>query len=193
MVTPVVWVTNAMLVNQRDGYAEMGIYNAANQWRNLILFVPAILAQVNLPIMTERTSRKEYGASWAHVKLALYANMLLTGPVTALLCLLSPIIAGLYGEEFRRAWPVFAVALGSAFLQAIQSPIVTLWSAKNQMWKNFLMNLAWAALVICLSWLWIESLALGLMMALLVSFIFYGVAIVMVEVRWITREVASEN
>src|SRR5262245_42123812 len=40
LVVPVNWVGMAWLANQANGYAEMGVFNAANQWRTAILFVP---------------------------------------------------------------------------------------------------------------------------------------------------------
>jgi len=42
LVGPVNWACGALLVNQPDGYGEMGIYSAANQWRFAILFIPGM-------------------------------------------------------------------------------------------------------------------------------------------------------
>jgi hypothetical protein len=36
----VVWGCSAMLANQPRGYAELGVYNAANQWQQAIQFLP---------------------------------------------------------------------------------------------------------------------------------------------------------
>ena len=49
---PVMWFTNTMLVNQPSGYAEMGVLNAANQWRTAILFLPGLIGQVVLPLLS---------------------------------------------------------------------------------------------------------------------------------------------
>ena len=48
MVAPVTWVVKALLVNQANGYAAMGIFEAANKWRRLVVLVPSLLAQVLL-------------------------------------------------------------------------------------------------------------------------------------------------
>ena len=51
LVGPVNWVCGVLLVNQPDGYGEMGVYSAANQWRIAILFIPSMLGQVILPLL----------------------------------------------------------------------------------------------------------------------------------------------
>ena len=38
LVAPVTWAANAMLVNRPGGYAEMGVFSAANQWRTAACF-----------------------------------------------------------------------------------------------------------------------------------------------------------
>src|SRR5262249_40779474 len=48
---PVYWICNAILVNQPDGYAEMAIFNAANQWWSIILFLPGMFAPATVPVM----------------------------------------------------------------------------------------------------------------------------------------------
>lgn len=53
LVGPANWMCNVMLVNQSAGYGEMGIYNAAIQWNSIIIFLPALMSQVFLPLMTE--------------------------------------------------------------------------------------------------------------------------------------------
>jgi hypothetical protein len=42
-VTPKTWAANASLVNQPNGYAELGLFNTANQFRMIILYIPNIL------------------------------------------------------------------------------------------------------------------------------------------------------
>src|SRR5262249_28285495 len=46
---PVNWGTSTLLVNQPNGYAEMGILNATNTWFQAVTFLPYLLGQVLLP------------------------------------------------------------------------------------------------------------------------------------------------
>jgi hypothetical protein len=43
LVAPVYWICSAILVNRPNGYAEMGVFNAANQWYGALLFLPVTL------------------------------------------------------------------------------------------------------------------------------------------------------
>src|SRR4030042_6487164 len=52
MVGRIDWICSALLVNQPDGYGEMGIYNAANQWYVMLMFLPGLLGQVVLPVLS---------------------------------------------------------------------------------------------------------------------------------------------
>ncbi len=59
LVVPVTWACSALLVNQPDGYSEMGIFSAANQWYVMMLFIPSILGSVMLPILSERLGQND--------------------------------------------------------------------------------------------------------------------------------------
>src|SRR5262249_13875391 len=41
---PALWLGNVILVSQPDGYAALGIFNAAERWRQLLLFLPAAVS-----------------------------------------------------------------------------------------------------------------------------------------------------
>jgi O-antigen/teichoic acid export membrane protein len=45
------WGCAAILVNSAGGYGEMGIVNAANQWRQALLFIPGLVINTLLPVL----------------------------------------------------------------------------------------------------------------------------------------------
>ena len=57
MVMPVAWAANAILVRAPDGLAELGVFNAANSWRALVLFLPQAVGQVALPMLDRKSTR----------------------------------------------------------------------------------------------------------------------------------------
>jgi len=59
MVTPITWAANAILVNQPNGYAELGLFNAANQFRMIVILIPNVLAIVTVPLLSEIYSQKD--------------------------------------------------------------------------------------------------------------------------------------
>ncbi len=180
MVTPVAWACNAMLVNQPGGFSEMAVYNIVTQWRQLLLFLPGVAAQVFLPIMSSQTLReRQVSAKSIYLKL----NIIIAAPFLIGLSLLSPLIMTLYGKSYTAQWPVFIVVQLATFAQIIQSPVITSWAADGRMWTNFIANGFWGLALIILSWTLIKLGALGLGLALLISFLLYFAVIMLTKRR----------
>jgi O-antigen/teichoic acid export membrane protein len=103
---PTEWVLNAMLVNQPGGYGQMGIFNAAKQWHILILYLPNVLSNMTLPILSNllgEQKKKQY------LKMLVMNSLLLTGiaVVAAVpVALFSGTIMGTYGRDFAQEWRV---------------------------------------------------------------------------------------
>ncbi len=51
-----IWISNTLLVNQSNGYGEMGILSAANQWKMVIAFLPGVISSVAIPILASEVS-----------------------------------------------------------------------------------------------------------------------------------------
>ena len=180
LVTPAAWACNAMLVNQPGGFSEMAVYNVVTQWRQFLLFLPGIAAQVFLPIMSSQTSSdRPESAKTLYLKI----NIIIALPFLLGLSLLSPFIMALYGESYTAQWPVFVVVQLATFAQIIQSPVITSWAADGRMWTNLFANGFWGAALVILSWTFIKLGALGLGFALLLSFLLYFVVIVVINRR----------
>jgi O-antigen/teichoic acid export membrane protein len=91
MVTPTLWICNAMLVNQPSGYEQMGIFQAASSFNQILLFMGNSLSAPLLPMLAhglgsgqpnERLARLNIIATWALG--ALPAAVLLALPEIAL-------------------------------------------------------------------------------------------------------------
>lgn len=180
LVTPAAWACNAMLVNRPGGFSEMAVYNVVTQWRQLLLFLPGIAAQVFLPIMSSQTHN---GGQQSAKSLYLNINILIAVPFLIGLSILSPFIMALYGESYMSQWPVFVVVQLATFAQIVQSPVVTSWTADGRMWTNLIANGFWGAALVILSWTLIKLGALGLALALLLSFLLYFVIIKVINRR----------
>lgn len=186
MVAPVSWACSAMLANQPEGYTELGIFNAANQWRLLSLAVPAILMQVTLPIMAGSGAAANGKDRGIQVLQVLKINLAIGSLLLAILSALSPLIMGWYGDDFRGRWDVFIAAQAVTFMQALQSPVVAYWTARGEMWENFGANVLWGTSVILLSWVFIGKGALGLMYGLLGGFAVFGI-LILIKLRSVLR------
>lgn len=137
---PATWVTSAMLANGPDGLAGMGVFNAANQWRAGLLFLPTIIGQVLLPITSslQRTAeRKDTGRLMA---VAILISGICALPCLALIYIFRETIMAWYGPGFVGQGGVLALTACSATLLAIQTPIGNVITATGRMWAGAAMN-----------------------------------------------------
>jgi len=188
LIMPVTWVCNAMLVNQPDGFGEMATYNVVTQWRQIVLFLPGVAAQVFLPIMTSNIEGKGTQSIKDNY---LKINLIFTVPILLVMSIMSPLILALYGSSYISQWPVFVVVQLATLAQVIQSPLVTSWAAEGKMWTNLTANLFWGTSLVFFSWLFIRQGALGLGLALLISFLLYFIVIHVINRAEVSRNVAA--
>ena len=144
IVVPVTWFVNILLVNQRDGYSEMGVFNAANQWRMAILFVPLTIGNVVLPILS---SLVKTGDDRQYLRV-LYLNIATSASISTVLIVLvwafAPYIMHSYGAAFEGESLVLRVLIIAAGLTAINNVIGQAIASLGRMWHGFGFNTLWA-------------------------------------------------
>jgi len=187
MIGLVNWACSAMLVNQRDGYGEMAIFSAANHWYEMLLFLPALLGQVVLPIFSERLGQKDTKQSLKTMVLAIKVNALLVMPLVLLGSIASPYIMNFYGGGFGEGWPTLIVVLLTAGLLAIQTPVGPIIAASGRMWIGFTMNLGWALTFIVGTLLLLDFGSLGLATARVIAYVFHVTWVLAFAIRLIGK------
>lgn len=173
---PAIWAANTMLVNQPGGYAEMGIFSAASQWRSAIGFIPAVLAQFALPILSNLNGERDvsrYGR-------ALRWNLILTAAaaiaVALPVALAAPLIMRLYGRGFQQGWPVLVLSAATAVISCVNGVAGTAILSAGSVWVGFAFNGMWAAVLIAGCYRFIPAhLALGLAGSMLGAYIAHTV------------------
>lgn len=164
------WATNAMLVNQPNGYADMGIFNAANQWRLAVLFVPVALSRPLLPMLSESLGRNldEYRQVF---RLNLILTALISLVVATVVALLSPWIMSAYGSDFAQYWPVLVLLTFGAVFSALAGVIGnSIWSM-GKMWLSLFINMIWATALLGSFSVLTQFGALGLSTAYMFSYV----------------------
>lgn len=174
MVAPVNWACTALLANQPNGYVEMGMFNAANQWFAALLFLPAALSQPVLPILSERLGTGDHMISARVLKVSMILNGCIVTPFAVVGSVLSPWIMNLYGPGFSPSWPVLVVVLLTAAIFAIQHPVGHIISASGRMWLGFIMNLGWGLVFVTSTWCFLSKGALGLAGARGIAYFVHG-------------------
>jgi O-antigen/teichoic acid export membrane protein len=170
LLGPINWLCSTILVNQPDGYAEMGIFNATSQWFALVLFLPGLLSQVLLPVLSETLSVGETGNVRGLLKLALWANAIAAVPIVLVLSVASPWLMSLYGEGFEMAWPVLVISLVTGAIFALQSPLNQLLNAKGKVLIVLYSNFLWGILFVGLTLVFIDTGVMGLVSSRLIAY-----------------------
>lgn len=175
LVGPVHWLCSTMLVNRPDGYAQMGIFNAANQWFGALLFLPALLAQAALPVLSERLGDNDSAVSRTVLTFYIKLNALLVVPLVLLGSLVSPYIMAFYGKGFERGWPTLVVVLTTAGLLAVLSTVGQVLIASGRLWLGAFMNLGWGASYLAFTLLLVSYGAFGLACARLSAYVVHAI------------------
>jgi O-antigen/teichoic acid export membrane protein len=151
LVGPVNWACAALLVNQAGGYSEMGIFTAANQWRMAVLFIPTMLGQVILPVLSNLSAHSsiEHYRKILRINIAMNAGLALI--VVIPLVLFAHQLMSAYGPEFERGVNVFRIQALTAVLMAVNSVVGQAITSKGKMWIGFSFNALWAVAVMTLT------------------------------------------
>ena len=165
MVGPAHWAAQALLANTPNGYAELAVLGIAMQWFNVIMFVPGTAGRVVLPILTDHVTNNDYGNSRKILLYAMSANALFAVPLAVIIGVLSPYIMSLYGKNFENDYMPLIIAVMTAALLAIQTPVGNLLAASSRMWLGALMNAGWALVYVGLAYFLLDEGAAGVMVA----------------------------
>lgn len=189
LVGPVNWICNTILVNQNKGYAEMGIFNAANQWFGVLLFLPGIVNNTILPILTEKISLREKNQTKAILKYSIILNGLFVLPFIFVFMIFSAFIMSTYGKGFIGHEVVLIYTLITAGLFAIQQPIGNLIAASGKMWIGFMMNFMWGLAFVLLTLLSINTGARGISLSRFLAYLLLGVLQFIYVVKYLSKPI----
>jgi O-antigen/teichoic acid export membrane protein len=153
VVAPVMWLANAVLANQPDGYGELGLFNAANQWRMALLLLPSVLIRVALPLMASSVHPERSEEFGKTLLLTQSLTVTVVLPAGALLMFMADFIMGMYGREFVHGAPVLIGVICSIMISSIGSAAGAAIEARGKMWRGLALNLSWGVVLIAIVWL----------------------------------------
>ena len=163
LVVGAVWVCNALLARQPEGYAELGLYAAADKWRVLIVFAPTYAFAMIVPVLSNLHGEGD-GTGFRKV---FRANLRLSGGLAllaaAVIAVLATPIMAVYGKSFRGGQVVLMVLAFSAVAEVLKAILGQPLIVAHQMWWRFAFDLLLVALLVGLAWVFIPKWgALGL-------------------------------
>lgn len=158
LVLPVLWYCRSLLTGIENGNSELGIFEAAYQWRIILMFIPTSLAQIILPILSSLT-RSDNQVKYKRV---LYTSILLNGVVALAIALVvyfcRDMIMHSYGDDFDNTKPLTIMVFSTVF-SSIANALSLSISSRAKMWASFLFNIIWSLLMIAIT---IYTLRIGM-------------------------------
>lgn len=142
LVAPVYWVVRTMLINF-NGFSQLGVYEAADQWRMIILFVPSALSQIILPILSSKLGEGSQRDYWKVLKYNLWLNGGITFLLATGVVVLAPFIMQLYGKGFDNPLIVSILAY-STVMSSLAAVIGLCIVSRGKVWTGLGFNIGWA-------------------------------------------------
>ncbi len=137
IVGPAIWACNALLVRQPGGYAELGLYAAADKWRLLILFVPISVFNLVVPVLSNLHGEGDSAGFQKVFRTNLKLNVGLALLAAIVISTFATPIMTAYGASFRGGRVVLIVLAFSACLEILNTILGQPLIAAHKMWLRF--------------------------------------------------------
>jgi O-antigen/teichoic acid export membrane protein len=135
---PAVWIGNAILVRQPNGYTQMALFSAAFMLMTAVLFVPNNTYVVGWSIL----NRCKGLGQWEGYRSTFKTNLRVVGAtavaMAVALAILGPEILRLFGKDFSAGDRILLVMLAAAIPQALTQAVLQHLQSQERMWFSFL-------------------------------------------------------
>lgn len=168
------WVIKTFLARE-SGFEQVAVYEAADQWKIIIMFIPSSISRIVLPILSNMGTN-ESDKFWHILKINLYINGGISFIIALVVCIFSRFIMGLYGAGYSDALTLIVMA-ASVVLWSLSNVVGLSISSRARMWAGFAFNSIWAVMVVSFSHYYVckGMGAQGLAYAILCSFVFHTI------------------
>ncbi len=155
LTSPVIWIANILLINQTNGYSELGVFNAAQQWQSIILFAPLALTPMLLSMLSH-ANHINNNYYWKIVTQASIINMLIFFILATPIIIFSSEILSLYGHDFLRGKSILAWLSFAALFISLSNIVGQIIASSASMWVGFFLNSIWALTFLVLNFFFID-------------------------------------
>ena len=176
--TPVIWLTNTILVNSPAGYGAMAGLDIIRQWYSAVLFIPTIAGRVVLPMLSNLCNQTESRSYNKVLMYSLFVNVGTAILIGLLLYLFSPILFSMYGTVFSDLKHPFGIMLIVAVIFVGNSIVGQIILSKNYAWWGFLFNSIWATVFIFLNIYFVKNHTMGILgvtFSYLISYLLHSI------------------
>lgn len=165
----VFWGSQAIIIQYPNGYTAIGIYTAVEQWITIMTFIPGMIGNVSLPILTNTLSENKNQFLKA-LRINIFAPIGTALLFGLAIIILSELIPWLYGKTFITMTPILIMMVIVGLLRTIGSLSGQILAAFNKMWLSFIINSLWGLTLVVICAFLASKGASGLAWAHLISY-----------------------
>ena len=165
---PALWICGVLLIRHYDGdTTEFGVYTAALQIQLLLMYCPAMLVKVMLPMMCEAYGQKNWNRFRKLIVTNGVANIGTTVLISLPFCLFSGTVMGFYGSGFTSGGNILIVFCLAAVTAGPDLVLTQVLTSQGRMWSVFGLNVIWVTALLTTTILFLSlgyggvALALG--------------------------------
>jgi O-antigen/teichoic acid export membrane protein len=186
------WFANVLLVTQPDGYASLGVFNAAERWRQLLLFLPASFSPVIFSMLSHL-----HGTNDPHgyrrlfgLNLAVSVAVVVVPSIGIMLC--APSAMGAFGDEYRQGGTTLVILAASSVAVVLNNLLGQILVSKGAIVGRLALDVLLAGILALASWQLIpvyreEGMALASFIAFAVTSAALTAKIVLTKEHWSPR------
>jgi O-antigen/teichoic acid export membrane protein len=164
------WAATVLLSRHSSGLTELALYNAADRWKTVVLFLPQTLFQVILPMLSHSHANGDYQTCRRIVSAALASTVVVTAVGAIPMLSLSRGLMSAYGPSFAAGTKVLSLAAAVAIVSAIYTVGSSALWALGSPAQMLGIDICKTALFLGLCWMSYATSAWNLMFAYLLTF-----------------------
>ena len=146
------WFASVLLVMQPDGYASLGVFNAAERWRQLLLFLPASFSPVIFSTLSHLHAtndphgyRRLFG-----LNLAVSVAVVVVPSIGIMLC--APSAMGAFGDEYRQGGTTLVILAASSVAVVLNNLLGQILVSKGAIVGRLALDVLLAGILALASW-----------------------------------------
>jgi len=164
------WFANVLLVAQPDGYASLGVFNAAERWRQLLLFLPASFSPVILSMLSNLHGTNDPHGYRRLFGLSLVVSLAVVVIPSIGIMLCAPSAMGVFGDGYRQGGTTLVILSASAVTVVLNNLLGQILVSKGAIVGRLALDVLLAGILALVSWQLIpvyreEGMALGSLIA----------------------------
>jgi O-antigen/teichoic acid export membrane protein len=171
----VFWIARAIIVRYPRGYAELGVFTAADQWTLVLAFIPSAMNNVAIPVLSNIYGNNDIHRFRMVALKSILAPICIATVFAGAIAIASPWIPQIYGKSFDGMSKILLLICLVGILRVNGGAIGALMASLNQMWWGVLFNMLWGASLIISTFLLADRGALGLAFAYLIAYLLHSV------------------